>query len=387
MNDYLWKACFSPYVFSHWTTNTLLGSLRKGRRPVHVIFCLVDHYEPGTGKVGPAVEQERVEALLREFPKITERHRDAHGNLPKRTWFFPPHYHRLRSLQRLVSLCGQGYGEIELHLHHGKTRPDTPENFEETIRACLEEYSRFGIFGREDGEARFGFIHGDWALNNSFHGRFCGVDNELSILGRSGCYADFTFPSRGVSNPLMINTLFYASDRPGRPKSHRTGMPVRVSGGLNHGLMIIQGPLFPHSANRRIRGLRVWGDTIGNSPVPVARVDAWVRTGIHVLGKRDWVFVKTHTHGAEDAGVVLGKGMEEVYACLETRYNDGKDFILHYVTAREMYNIIKAAEAGVPGDDPEPFRDFRIKPPVYDSSPDCPGASPRLRGLVSRTYE
>jgi hypothetical protein len=35
---------------------------------------------------------------------------------------------------------------------------------------------------------------------------------------------------------------------------------------------------------------------------------------------------------------------------LESVYNDGKNYVLHYVTAREMYNIVKAAEAGKSGD-------------------------------------
>ena len=35
---------------------------------------------------------------------------------------------------------------------------------------------------------------------------------------------------------------------------------------------------------------------------------------------------------------------------------------LHYVTAREVFNLVKAAEAGKSGD-PNPFRDFVLPPP------------------------
>jgi hypothetical protein len=213
------------------------------------------------------------------------------------------------------------------------------------------------------------------------------VNNELSILRDLGCYADFTFPSRGLSNPLMINSLFYAADRPGRPKSHSSGIPVRVAGRPDSGLMIIQGPLFPHFTPGSTWGLRMCGDIIGGTPVPPARVDAWVRTAIHVRGMRSWVFVKTHTHGAVDADVVLGRNMHDVFRRLETRYNDGKRFVLHYVTAREMYNIIKAAESGVPGDDPEFYRDFRVRPPVYDTLQDRPEASYELRSHLAWSYE
>ncbi len=382
----VWKAFFSSYVFTHWFVSNLCNKLRDVPSPVHVIFCMVDHFEPGTGNVPVEVETERMEMLLREYPRIADKHRDCCGNHPKRTWFFPPHYHRNNNLKKLVSLCERGYGEIELHLHHGKSKPDTPANLEKTLRQCVEDYSLFGIFGTENGRKRFGFIHGDWALNNSCSGRYCGVNNETEILRDTGCYADFTFPSKGESNPLLINRIFYAHDNPERPKAHRTGIPVRLSGKENGGLMMIQGPVFPFSKDDTITGLRVFGDVINRIPVSEKRIDSWVKTGIHVSGKPEWIFVKTHTHGAEDAGTVLGEGMDSIFSYMETQYNDGRGYILHYVTAREMYNIIKAVEAGEMGDDPEAYRNYRVGAPEYDSTPSCEEASWELQGLVSATY-
>jgi hypothetical protein len=53
---------------------------------------------------------------------------------------------------------------------------------------------------------------------------------------------------------------------------------------------------------------------------------------------------------------------------LEGRYNDGRHFVLHYVSAREMFNIVKAAEAGRSGN-PNDYRDFVLpKPPMFGSS-------------------
>jgi hypothetical protein len=51
-----------------------------------------------------------------------------------------------------------------------------------------------------------------------------------------------------------------------------------------------------------------------------------------------------------------------MYSYLERSYNDGRDYVLHYVTARETYNIIKAAEAGKTGN-PGDYRDFILPPP------------------------
>jgi hypothetical protein len=47
---------------------------------------------------------------------------------------------------------------------------------------------------------------------------------------------------------------------------------------------------------------------------------------------------------------------------LESAYNDGRDYVLHYVSAREMYNIAKAAEAGKTGD-PGRYRDYELPKP------------------------
>ena len=47
---------------------------------------------------------------------------------------------------------------------------------------------------------------------------------------------------------------------------------------------------------------------------------------------------------------------------LTTRYNDGQRWRLHYVTAREMFNIALAAMEGRQGD-PGLFRDHLLPPP------------------------
>ena len=50
-----------------------------------------------------------------------------------------------------------------------------------------------------------------------------------------------------------------------------------------------------------------------------------------------------------------------MHQALHDLYNDGRQFKLHYVTAREAYNIAKAAEHGLDGD-PSRYRDFRLAP-------------------------
>jgi len=387
VNEYSWKIYFLLLVLLKWLPSCFLNLIRKKPKSLHILFCTVDHFEPGTGSVTSGVERERVRTLLSEYPKLVRNHKDYAGNIPKRTWFFPPHYHRNDNLRGLISLCASGYGEIELHLHHGKTKPDSAENLKRTIKQCIEEYSSFGIFGTEDGRRKYGFIHGDWALDNSRNGKYCGVNNEIQILKETGCYADFTFPSLNEANPIQINSIYYAQGDPKKTKSYNKGITVRRLGEQSEDLMIIQGPTHPFLKNKTLSGLRVWGDSInGTPPTTKKRIDLWVKTAIHIRGKREWIIIKTSMHGAEDGMAVLGREMDEIFSYLETKYNDGKNYVLHYVTARELFNIIKAIEAGEPGGDPEDYRDYKIKPPVYNSLINCPEASEKLKKYVFETY-
>jgi hypothetical protein len=203
-------------------------------------------------------------------------------------------------------------------------------------------------------------------LNNSRKAEFCGVDNELKILKDAGCYADFTLPSAPLeSQTTKINSIYYALDIPGRRKSHDRGIDVAVGGRSSGDLMLIQGPLALNWKRRKYKILpRIENAIIHqNYPATPERIRLWVDQHIHVLGRPEWIFVKIHCHGAqeEDREVLLGSSADRMYSFLESRYNDGRNYILHYVTAREMFNIIKAAEEGKTGN-PFQYRDHIIKP-------------------------
>ena len=88
--------------------------------------------------------------------------------------------------------------------------------------------------------------------------------------------------------------------------------------------------------------------------------------GIQVEGRPEWTFVKVHTHGTQerDTDTLLGRPMRQAFEYMQQHYNDGKRWQLHYVSAREMYNIVKAAEAGKCGN-PGEYRDFVVPRPGY----------------------
>ena len=353
-----------PWMRQDWRAPVPAGTTR------HLLFCFVDHYEPGWGSPGIARERERVARWRRDLPLLCAGHRDADGRPPVHSFFFPGDEYRPEHVDSLVELCRMGLGEIEIHLHHaGDTEASLRPKFADFAEVLA---SRHDALPRDaaTGQPRWAFIHGDWALDNSHPGGgHCGVDNELTILREEGCYADFTFPAApDPCQPRTINRIYRATDDPLRPKSHDSGERVRVGGRPDGDLMIIQGPLGLRWRSRKFGLLpRIEnGDIRQVAPPSRDRIDAWVRTGIHVEGRPEWTFVKIHTHGAEDRDIdtLLGQPMDDAYTHLESRYNDGDAWKLHYVSAREMYNIARAAEDGLHGD-PGQYRDHDVPRPSY----------------------
>jgi hypothetical protein len=123
---------------------------------------------------------------------------------------------------------------------------------------------------------------------------------------------------------------------------------------------MITGPL---ALARKGRGLRIENGAItGDDPPSAARVKTWIDQGIHIAGRPEWVFVKVHTHGAIEhtASSLLGDGGRALHRALAEHTKDGSR--LHYVTAREMFNVARAAMDGKSGD-PSAYYDHVIKPP------------------------
>ena len=64
-----------------------------------------------------------------------------------------------------------------------------------------------------------------------------------------------------------------------------------------------------------------------------------------------------------DIDTLLGEPTRKMYEYLASdKYNDGDNYAMHFVSAREMYNIVRAAEAGKTGN-PNEYRDFIIPCP------------------------
>jgi hypothetical protein len=330
-----------------------------GEGPRHVFFSLVDHFEPFWHNPDPGRALERVERWRSRYPEIARRYHDGGGNSPRHAFFYPQEEYALepRCMDLLAEVQRTGFGEVEVHLHHDHDSSSALREKLLSFRDALRE--RHGLLHDDPGTRRpvYAFIHGNWVLANSgAHGRYCGVDDELVVLRETGCYADFTLPSAPhPAQPPVINRIYYAAGDPGRARAHFRGIDARVGAPGGDGPLIVTGPLCLNWKQRRRGVLPALenGDLTSLNPPAPDRVDAWVRTAVTVAGFPRWVFVKVHTHGAQERNSerLLGDGpgsLGALFADLLARYNDGDRYVLHFSTPWEIYRAVRALESNDP---------------------------------------
>jgi len=338
---------------------------------VHILLALADHFEPaivpGDGSArAPYDEQERrLERWSREYPKAVERWRDHDGRPFIHTYFYPAEQYDRGLINRLADHCYAGWGEIEVHLHHGIPVADTAHNLRRTLLDFRDKLAfEHGCLSCEDADSdpRYAFVHGNFALANSAGGFGCGVDTEMQILADTGCFADLTLPTNpfNPSQCAKTNSL-YECGRPLTERSaYRSGTDLSVDRGPSTFPFMLQGPLaISSSATRR---LRIENGSFTGSNVPtLERFQLWKRAMIAVQGRPDWIFVKVHCHGMdrthEDS--VVGPAFRNFLQALVEGADDRKE-TLHFVTAREMVNVILAACDGKEGN-PGEYRDYRFR--------------------------
>ena len=73
--------------FGGWLPNYLVTAGRRGTpgpdRPVHLLLCVADHFEPKFGNASPPRQRERVRRWVREYPRHFGSFRDSDGRPPR----------------------------------------------------------------------------------------------------------------------------------------------------------------------------------------------------------------------------------------------------------------------------------------------------------------
>ncbi|MEP6591347.1 MAG: hypothetical protein ABJC19_09205 [Gemmatimonadota bacterium] len=308
--------------------------------PVTLHLMFADHFEPYWGKPSDAVAARRVETWRREWPRIAERHRDDAGQPPRWTFFYPQEEYRRELLSPLAELAHAGIADVEVHIHHdGEGERDFLDRMSGFI-AALEADHR--LLHQLNGRPAFGFIHGNWALDNARpDGRWCGLNHELTLLRELGCYADFTLPAApDPCQTRLVNAIYWASDDPDQPKSHDTGaLVVPGVAAPPSALLCVQGPLAlrAHPRWRVVPSLEV-GELAGYAPPAPVRARSWVA---HAPRIGNSVFLKLFTHGApeKNAGPLLGGHLDQVLHDVRAEVTR-RGWRLNFTTAWECHGQI-----------------------------------------------
>ena len=325
----------------------------------HLMFIVVDHYEPGFDQ-NEAVKENEI--WLHEYQKAVKGKVDSYGNRFVYNWFYPFDQKNDRVLQRLQQEVEQGAGELEFHWHKPCL---TEQEYQLQLQEAVRWFSQLGAFKasskasdtNKNQQARFAFIAGNWDLDNG-RGTGCGIDNEISQLVKAGGYMDMTYSTLGSpAQPRnIINQLYYVEDT-NDARSYEQGTRVKVGKPAPQSpFLMFQGPLSFHW------DLTFEYGALESYALPsLKRIERWLESHIHVEGKPQWSFVKLYSHGIQSPGIVknhLGPMLDQLK--METQRRGIK---LHYVSAREAYNIVRAAEAGLTGD-PEQYRDYIHASPI-----------------------
>jgi hypothetical protein len=313
-------------------------------------------------------QERRLTNWCREYPAGVSAWRDDEGQPLRHTYFYPAEEYDEALVDRLAEHCHAGWGEIEIHLHHGVEAPDTAENTARTLIEFRDALSARGCLSREagDGPPRYGFVHGNWALANSDHGRFCGVNEEMQILADTGCYADFTLPAPSPAQIGKINAIYECAPPLNKRAPHRRGTDLQCGRAPSTFPLIFQGPLMVDFGRRKhgrpYPGIES-GELSGANPPTMRRLRLWQDAAISVQGRPEWLFIKLHCHGMtpRDEPAMFGPSIEGFLEDLVEGAGNGPDYRLHFVTMREMVNIALAASDGRRGN-PGEWRDYRFRP-------------------------
>jgi hypothetical protein len=326
-----------------WLGPYLKDRIRRAtskQEPVRRVWlAITDHWEPFWRKADVSTARARVQSWLDKWPKIAEQIKDSAGNAPKYSFFYPEEQYHPEFISGLAELTRAGIGDVEVHIHHDcEGRENFIGRMTTFLRRLREDH---GLLRSVNGRTAFGFIHGNWALNNSRpDGRWCGINDEIAILKELGCYADFTMPSgASPTQAKTINQIYWSRVDVHEPKCYDTGTPAALGGGILPQLLMVQGPLGLRWRQRLVPRMETGELASYDAPSPY-RVRRWFELAPRLGGD---IFIKLYSHGAPEANAeaLLNWDLLKMYRWVAERAAEiGAE--TRFVSAWQMYSAIAA---------------------------------------------
>ena len=138
-----------------------------------------------------------------KYPKVADEWREIDGHPFCHTYFYPAEQYNKTLIEQLADHCRSGWGEIEIHLHHGVSAHETPENTRRTLVEFRDALVRHGFFW----DRGLGFAEvcirprklgtGKFRLRTLLRGR----TEKMRILSETGRFADLTSAARPSPGP------------------------------------------------------------------------------------------------------------------------------------------------------------------------------------------
>lgn len=315
--------------------------LMRHTKPKRAWIAITDHYEPLGKAASIGVALDRIGQWRDRWPRIAEdAPRDAMGQRPQYSFFYPEEEYRRELLDNIAEIVRLGIADVEVHIHHDYEQRDA--FIQKITTYCRRLADDHGLLRQHDGRTVFGFIHGNWALDNSRpDGRCCGLNGEIALLRDLGCYADFTMPSLpSPTQGRVLNQVYWCTgNADGSPRSYDRGVEARVGGGRCGDLLMFTGPLGIRFKDTFKPQLET-GEIAGYDMPTASRVRQWFDLAPSV---GDDLFLKLYTHGAVERNFVplLDTGLSTLFQEL-AKEADRRGIEIHWATAWQMY---QAAEA------------------------------------------
>ena len=328
-----------PRHAERWLLPYVQDRLRVGfspSMPKRLWVAITDHYEPYGREASLPSALRRVARWRDRWPRISEdAPRDSAGQRPQYSFFYPQEEYHHEILDSIAEIVRHGVGDVEVHLHHDH---DNAESFTRKVREfCARLTNNHGLLRQVDGRTVFGFIHGNWALDNSRpDGRWCGVRGEIALLRDLGCYADFTMPSApSPTQGKVINQIYWCTNHADMsPRSFDSGIRATVNGGTRGDLLMVTGPLGVRLNGRVIPRLET-GELASYDPPTRARVRHWLRLAPSI---GDDIFLKLYTHGGADHNLasLLENDLANLYEWI-AQEAESRKIQVHWATAWQMF--------------------------------------------------
>lgn len=281
----------------------------------------------------------------RRWPEIAaSAPRDSQGRPPCFTFFYPQEEYDREIVSRVAALTRDETTDVEVHLHHFHDNAAS-------LRLKLDEFTQrlredHGLLHTHRGEKVFGFIHGNWALDNSHPEGFgCGVQGELQVLRDAGCYADFTMPSLpSPTQSRMLNRIYWTNGDPARPRGFDTGTEVTPGGGRQGDLLMIPGPLGLRFRDRLMPRMETGEMASYDLPTPY-RTRRWLDIAPRI-GEDIFLKLYGHTAREDNAATLLGAGpgtgtLARMFR-LVSEEASRQNLELHWVSAFGMFQAVDA---------------------------------------------